>query len=71
MLILSLGVDDPIEFEHPPQQHLEQQQQQGKLFDHINPIFYKVYFVFNLYICIASLLLNGLVKSLVAYSVGK
>ena len=41
ILILSLGVDDPIESECAPQQHFEQQQQQGKLFDHINPIFCK------------------------------
>ena len=38
--VFSLGVDDPIQ--------CEQQQQQGKLFDHINPIFYKVYFYLQL-----------------------
>ena len=52
-LIFSLGVDDPIESDSAPQQHLEQQQQQGKLFDHINPVFYKVYFDFQLYVCMA------------------
>ena len=51
--IFSLGIDDPIECENPPQQHLEQQQQQGKLFDHTNPIFYTVYFDFQLYVCMA------------------
>ena len=39
--VLSLGVDDPIECESNPQQSLEHNQQQGKLFDHINPTFFK------------------------------
>ena len=56
-LIFSLGVDDPTECENP-QQSLEQQQQQGKQFDHSNPITFKFTFIYNLYTYMAILLLN-------------
>ena len=52
--IFSLGYDICGNPENdPPEQDLEQQQQPGKLFDHINPIFYKVTFIYNFYTCMA------------------
>ena len=50
-----LGADDIIEGENIPQQPLEHNQQ-GKQFDHSNPIIFKFIFVYNLYVCMAILL---------------
>ena len=44
LLGFSLGFDICGDPEHDPPQHIEQQQQ-GKQFDHANPIFYKAYFI--------------------------
>ena len=62
LFAFSLGADECVDNQSDPQQHFEQQQQ-GKQFDHVNPIIFKSNILFSTCMyALLNLLLNGLVN---------